>query len=206
MNMYVRGVVRCQTMDEMIDYNLEGKNFEEIISQQKVFNVTPISSLSLVVNEDILPLKETTKEDIQKLRKKNAPMFILKISEKIFYTLLKEDANLSGLLGKVHACAWNDVTCARLSAAPDPTGCAKVRPTKKCIEEYDFIRFGYQVVNMQNTCLFVGVCNNFQKAVRKKLDVMQIRQARIALAEFALPDGKVLEGIKKRNANRFRDI
>lgn len=133
-------------------------------------------------------LQAVSKEELLLIRKEGIPIFILKVGKQQFYTKIHTRFNTSGILGNVHQCNLNTVTCARVSAAPDENGgCQKVRDIGKSkrIEKYDFILLGYEFANVKNDCLVVGVCKHFTEAKQQKFSVKERTEKKLGLASYA---------------------
>lgn len=140
------------------------------------FNVEAFSfgSTKKVINrEKILttyPLKKTTKEELQKIRKAHAPIFILKDRETLAYCNVSYTLSLiSKNLGiGFHQCSYNNSICSHLSALPESDGgCAKVMSNLR-IEDADFITKGFQTSYVRFDALFVAECTNCQHIAANK--------------------------------------
>ena len=148
------------------------------------------------------PLKAVSKEQLLKLRESELPIFILKVGENLFFTFVEKNYISSGILGNIHNCSSGGATCCeRLSAASDDNGgCQKVRDIKKRIENYNFVKLGYEVVNTENDCTIIGICNHFIEAKRKKISAREVAMRKMAVATYALDDDKALEKYERRFA------
>lgn len=151
-------------------------------------------------------LQSVTKEQLLRIRKEGVPVFVLKIGNKLFYTKIHKMFNTAGILGNVHMCSVNSITCARLSAASDANGgCQKVRDIGKAkrIEKYDFILLGYEFANVKNDCLVVGVCKNFKEARQKKFSFKEKSERKLGLACYA--NNEKIYYAYERRFNKIKD-
>lgn len=133
-------------------------------------------------------LQAVSKEQLLRIRKEGVPIFILKVGEQLFFSQVNSYFNTSGILGNVHQCSVNSITCARVSAASDANGgCQKVRDIGKSkrIEKYGFILLGYEFANVKNDCLVVGVCKHFTEAKQQKFSVKEKAERKLGLASYA---------------------
>lgn len=133
-------------------------------------------------------LQAVSKEQLLRIRKEGIPIFILKIGEQVFYKKINTRFNTSGILGNVHQCCVNSITCARVSAASDANGgCQKVRDIGKAkrIEKYGFILLGYEFANVKSDCLVVGVCEHFKEAKQEKITLKEKAERKLGLASYA---------------------
>lgn len=133
-------------------------------------------------------LQAVSKEQLLRIRKEGVPIFILKVGEQLFFSQVNSYFNTSGILGNVHQCCVNSITCARVSAASDADGgCQKVRDIGKAkrIEKYGFILLGYEFANVKNDCLVVGVCKHFTEAKQQKLSPKEKAERKLGLASYA---------------------
>lgn len=183
-----------------INLNATDIYFEDILrlidkkTNREVFDILEKSKFKIPT-----PLKAVSKEQLSKIRKKELPIFILKVGKNLFFTFTRNGYISSGILGNVHKCCYNGITCERLSAAPDDKGgCQKVRDTKKRIENYEFVQLGYELVNTNNDCTIIGVCNHYVEEKRKSLPAREVARRKMAVATYALNDDKALERYERR--------
>lgn len=109
------------------------------------------------------PLMEISVTEVQNLRKSDKPIFLYKENNALYYTEMPARLHSVELLAGSHQCASVNNDCVRLSAESDANGgCRKVRDRYLRIENYDFIKKGYQVINTTNNCLVVLECSNFK--------------------------------------------
>ena len=151
-------------------------------------------------------LQAVSKEQLLRIRKEGVPIFILKVGEQIFFSQVNSYFNTSGILGNVHQCSVNSITCARVSAASDANGgCQKVRDIGKAkrIEKYDFILLGYEFANVKNDCLVVGVCKNFKEARQKKFSFKEKSERKLGLACYA--NNEKIYYAYERRFNKIKD-
>ena len=141
-----------------------------------------------VVEPLIFPLTEVTPKELLKYRNSNTPSFVLKKDSKLYYATIPRNLNLcSASIFEVHQCG-NE--CCHVSALPDEQGgCAKIRDRYPRIENYDFIKRGYQTFNTSHDAFVVAICFHYEKCTpRPKLSTEELNQARLGLAQFAWAD------------------
>ncbi len=110
-----------------------------------------------------IPLKEITEDELSALRKSIIPSFVLKEYDKFFYAEVPASLNFytSNLLG-FHKCAQVGTMCMHMSPAPDELGgCAKVRAKSTTIENYPWIRVGYETFNTAHDVFCVCRCQHY---------------------------------------------
>lgn len=117
------------------------------------------------------PLTEVSVDAIQELRDSGNPVFLYKENNKLYYTELPAKIHYDVLLAGEHQCASATSDCRRLSAETDERGgCKKVRDRHLKLENYPFIKKGYQVFNTSNNCLVVLECKNFEETPSKQIN------------------------------------
>lgn len=196
----LKGTIKVYTKKEILYYDLREKNIENILSKKNIIKLEPAENLTLVFGSEELVLYPIENEQLNTLRAQKAKLFILKIDNYIFATILDKELKVSNLFGDFHLCAQ---TCKRLSALPDPQGCLKVRDIKKKIESYPFIRLGYQIDNTKNNdCLIIGICDNFVLESRKPLPYSVVKARKDNLIEYAQNPEK----IKNSKIERYKNI
>ncbi len=128
---------------------------------------------------DAYPLSEVPKESIKSLRNSGVPGFILKSAGKYYYASVSRNINFIAqkLIESGHKCA---MSCKHLSPIPVAMGgCPKISQDDKHIEDFDFIRFGYEAFNCRKefNALFVAKCDTYEKSeARPKLTPAQKRK------------------------------
>ena len=120
-------------------------------------------------------LHEINAEEIATLRRSKKPGIIVKFDSKTYYYAELCDRHVIIKCGAVHKCR----SCEHVTAASDEEGgCFKVRNLKKRIEEYSFILWGYQTINVNYKDLAVYVCWNYepfnQKGKMNKADLVKM--------------------------------
>lgn len=115
-----------------------------------------------------LQLEEISKEELYILRRQKKPGFIYKVNNRIYYTQIDEEFNfLAKRTMGAHLCALNGKECQRFSAASDANGgCAKVRNKSKCMENYSWIKCGYETFGVKMNAFVVLQCDHYQSRVR----------------------------------------
>ena len=109
------------------------------------------------------PLRELTVNQIQILRKKLVPAFILKEKDKFYYAIIPRNISFltADFLGG-HLCASLEKGCRRHQPAnSEKEGCKKVFDLKKQIENYDFIEVGFETINVSQEVFSVVKCKRY---------------------------------------------
>ena len=151
----------------------------------------------LRIGNDVYPLIEVTREDLDKFRNAGISSFVVKKDGKLWYTNIPEDLSFynSEILG-THKCS---IPCKRLSAAQDPEGCAKVRGYSTGIEKYPWIVEGYETFNTEKDSFVVCKCTHFESCPpQKKLTLKEIERRRLNLAQHMWPEVESMDDVKKR--------
>ena len=168
-------------------------------------------------------LREVTKEELFEHRLSNKPGLVFKDNDKLWYTELPNDkVRFKDVERKSlrHMCSSDYECCSRLSALPDPQGCACVRDesfgpyrraakfrTHLCkvslrIEKYSFLTYAIETFNMVEDCLKVLSCKNCSRSKVKpmQMDIEEKRKKVLALAQNLNPDIE-----KMSDLNRFAE-
>ena len=110
---------------------------------------------------DSYELREILKEKLNILRNRNIPIFILKENDRYYFAFVPYDFKLTGAIKVEHRCAPRTSLCKRLSPKPDcEGGCRKVRTTKKRLEQFSWIKSGYETINTEFECFVVIKCEH----------------------------------------------
>ena len=146
---------------------------------------------------------KSTKNSIKKLRDSGVPVIIFKYKNNLF-ALENFPEEVRGLNIKAfkHMCA----NCERLSAAPDPKGCEKVRTKFANIEDFDFIEIGFQVINTLFNAFCVGKCKQYEEMKPKVVLSKEEKQAlylSIAQYMYAVDSYSEVKAIKGRNRMKY---
>lgn len=125
--------------------------------------------LKKIVGQKVFPMHEATVEQIQGLRKKKTPTFVLRDGYRLFYAIINNSVNFTGnQIITRHKCNEGGC-CGRLSAAQDiDGGCAKVRMNCKGIERFPWLDFAFEVFNTATeNMLLIARCDRYEKATKK---------------------------------------
>lgn len=155
-------------------------------------------------------LRKVTAKELFKYRLGDKPGLVFKNEHELWYTqLLNTSVKFKGAEKNAyrHMCSRDDSCCQRLSAAPDPIGCACMRDisfgscrTSKhrvflcdtClrIEKYPFIEVAIETFNMEIDALKVIRCTNcvMTDGKGKKMKSKDYDRAVLALAQNLNPD------------------
>ena len=114
----------------------------------------------------ILPLREVSLEQIEKIRRCRIPSFLYKYNGKFFYTKIAKKSIIH-LKDVEHCCSTQHHMCIHLSPLRDEEGgCQKVRDIgrKKRIEKYPWITEGYETFNLSggDEQFIVIKCEHFE--------------------------------------------
>jgi len=133
---------------------------------------TRVVTKSDSVNEEIYTLAKIAREDLKQKRKNGKAGLIFKINNDLYFTEIPATLHVFTFTCGRHHCA----DCAHLSALQDEDGgCRKVRDSKKCIENYDFIPFGYETYNTCFDVFVVLACTRFEK-IKPRTAVMSFSE------------------------------
>lgn len=164
----------------------------------------------------IYHLSKVTEEELFQHRLSKKPGFVFKKEGNLFYTSIPKDLSLISCrsLG-AHVCAHSGSACRHLYAKKEcDGGCSKVRDnsllchrrngytTAKAlklssrIEKYNFITLGFESFNTLQTAFVVLNCSNYANSpTRHKKTVMQINNAKLAIAQYVYPEINCLEDL-----------
>lgn len=118
------------------------------------------------------PLTEISLNELKRFRKEKVPSFVLKVDDKFWHARIPKYVSFgySNILGN-HLCCTNGHTlCKRLSSASDERGgCAKVRAHSKGIEDFPWIKSGYETFGMipNNNVFVVVACEHYEETEDK---------------------------------------
>jgi len=116
------------------------------------------------------PLKEITLEELAEIRESKTPSFLIKDFGKYYWAKIPAKMCLlkTNIMGE-HKCANSTHDCAHISAASDEEGgCARVRAKYPKIEDFDFIKVGYQKFNTPHDEMNVIICMNHEVCPSRK--------------------------------------
>ena len=148
-------------------------------------------------------LSEISRDDLKEKRKTTTPGFVFKEVNKYYYTDINPTIRfVSECFLGYHMCSFGSKDCKRLSAASDAEGgCARIRDINPCIENYSFIKKGFQTFNTKANCYVVLSCGHFSPCEDRKKISPQKRKALIeSLAHFYYEDSPNFETIRQRKS------
>lgn len=136
---------------------------------------------------DGMKLEKISIEEIKEYRKKSKSLLIVKRNVKDYY-IGEVDKNFSGINDskfKSHKCG---VPCKRLMPLSyEAGGCEKVRESSKGIEDFSWIKKGYETLNTDRKIFVVCKCNHYEEEEeRKRPSSYEINRARRNIAELYL--------------------
>ena len=115
-------------------------------------------------------LEEVSSQKVKHYRRSSAPSLVIKFDGKLYYGVIPFGLDLMAakLLGSPHQCSLPGKECTRLSAAQDADGsCAKVRNLATFIEDYPWIKRGYETFNTKQDCFVVSSCTHYKACQQK---------------------------------------
>ena len=149
-------------------------------------------------------LKKVSKEELASYRVEGVSSFVVKVDEEFYHTAIPKTISfMSAKIMGTHQCGF----CNRLSAASDKDGgCAKVRNRSKCIERYPWIKKGYETFNTRQDSFVVVECQRYQAfPPKKKIEVKQLNNLKIGLAQFIYPDAETMADVRMKMGQTRRD-
>lgn len=99
-------------------------------------------------------MTQTTREELENLRKLNKPIVLYKKDDTYFYSFVPHSFSF-GTIG-LHCCSHGKIDCDNLS----PNECTKVHDQKKVLEEYEYIREVFQTLYTHTERFVVLSCEN----------------------------------------------
>lgn len=164
-------------------------------------------------------LKRVTTKELFKYRLGNKPGLVFKSDTDLWYTELPKDSirfNKKERASFSHLCSSESECCERLSAAPDPIGCACMRDvsfgscrtmknrvflcnTSMRIEKYPFIEFAIESFNMKEDAFKVLSCKDCVRSRKKpkKMNFEEQKRRILGLAQNLNPDLEDLEQMNR---------
>ena len=144
------------------------QDYDSCNSQPQTYPNTPymqlhtasLESMTLKIDERDFKLTEVNLSELKKFRDGYDPCFVLKKDERYYVTYVPFGINLMPYkLISSHKCA----ICSHLSAASDENGgCSKVRALSIGIEDFPYIKYGYETFNTKVDLFVVIKCDNFK--------------------------------------------
>ena len=126
-----------------------------------------------VDEESLVPLEEISTDQLFEYRMGKNPCLILKKGDKYFYTLIGKD--LKRLRGELlsHKCTYcknmchdDNILCAKVAdrfiECYDRKSKLNIRLSKR-LEKYDFIPYGYEVINKKDGAFVVAKCSHYKR-------------------------------------------
>lgn len=167
-------------------------------------------------------LRKVTKQELFNLRLGKEPGLVFKYDKELWFTELpNSNIRFRETEGKKlqHLCSSDYECCSRLSALPDPEGCACVRDESftahrrnskhrvhLCnislrIEKYDFLVYAIETFNMKEDCLKVLSCKNCCRSRVKpsQMDIEEREKKIVALAQHLDPYVEKVSDLKRFN-------
>jgi hypothetical protein len=170
-------------------------------------------------------LNPISKESLFEFRIGETPGLVFKCKNELWYTELPAaNVMFSEVERKAykHMCSSDYECCARLSALPDPEGCACIRDrsygsvrksahkiflckTSLRIEKYPFLVYAIETFNMKEDVFKVLECKQCERSnyTQHIMDIEEQRRRILALAQHLNPD---VEDFSQINSNRFPKI
>lgn len=146
-------------------------------------------------------LRKTDIKELAEYRRLGTPSFVLKVDGSLYHTVVPEDLSLlSTTLIGVHKCAIPNHECSRLSAASDEDGgCAKVRSHACSIENYPFIKTGYELFGVNGYGFVVVECSHYKEcAPSNKISPEAKKQLKLGLAQHIWEDIESHEQLRRQ--------
>ncbi len=133
----------------------------------------------------------------------NKPFLVLKEGNLLWIAKIRKGLPfLSSDPFNKHMCASSSgIICKRLSAKPDEAGgCARIRELGyACIEDYDFVKLGFQTVGLSQNTFTIVECTHFGKAApRRTRSIEEINKSRLGLGQFMWDDIEDLNQLSQR--------
>ena len=142
-------------------------------------------NLERITEKIDIPLKEISVKEIKALRKSTKCIFLYKNNGKYYYTEMPTRLHIWELDVGEHQCASANNDCKRLSAKSDEEGgCKKVRDHKLELENFPFIKRGYQVFNTQDNCFVVLDCANHETISARYVNNQNFDISKLAIKNF----------------------
>lgn len=134
---------------------------------------------------DGMKLEKVSVKQIKALRNTKKSLLIVKNHKRYYYAEVEKD--FSGIRDdrfKSHMCG---IPCKRLKPLSDEAGgCEKVRKSSKEIEDFEWIKIGYETLNTSRGFFVVCDCDHYEKEKRKRLSNYEIMKAKKNIAELYL--------------------
>ena len=156
-NFYLKGIEKICV--ERITSDIE-KIYKMYTSPKLTSELLSTRQIKQEVEKLEFDLSQIEAEELGKIREQETPGFVLKMNGNLYYTEVPSEISFLGsnILG-VHRCATQNKECKRLSALDDEEGgCAKVRNKSVRIEDYEWIKEGYETFNTLHDAFVVGNC------------------------------------------------
>ena len=164
-----------------------------------------------IIDSDIrieeYPLTEVPVQKLAALKAKMKPIFIMKEGGKYYYTFIPKSFRLIGTLKEEHLCAPFGTVCDRLNALPfENGGCDKVYRKEKNLEDFEWIRKGYQTEHTTNDSFIVRGCDH-HKIISPKRESKRVKDSiKLELAMHLWDDVDDVDQMKERTRKNLRII
>lgn len=186
-----------------------------------------ISEKLITIQGKEYKLRKISKTQLFELRlERGVPGLVFKCNDELWFTELPSPSirfNAVERKNLGHMCSSEYECCQRLSALPDPEGCACMRDrsfgsvrkaehrkhlckTSLRIEKYPFLVYAIETFNMNEDCFKVlecKNCNRFRQRNPQNMDYEERKRVILALAQHLNPD---IEDLSELKANYFPEI
>lgn len=136
---------------------------------QKAKIVFEESGITLEVGQEKFQLSETSIMEISELRRMKRPTFLLKKEDKYFRGSIPQGVSLiaEDVLGP-HLCANPAQICKKINPQGGKGACKKVLTKAPKLEDFSYIKTGWETFGTEHDCLSVTECSCFKKFPTRK--------------------------------------